>query len=445
MHRTAAFALTVLLVAPTTISHAQGSGSVAGNQRSRNVQIVAHIPGRLTDIEIEQELSRPYAYVSTGGAKGFSIINLKDPAKAYKMYTWQIENPELHQGSALAPTYLKSRGRYYFFNGFQFSRTGPDATLGAVIHDVTGLPDTSKVREVARINTPEIPGGFHETFSYKHSDGRALVFVTTYGSSAYVYDIDKVVSGDMAGALVGKVPNPDSLTPYRWEGYHDFYVGYDPASKQDRFYGAGYIGYYVFDITNLAQPRLLTSIKGVSGTDIAHTITPDPTGRYVVTEFEYTYAPLRLFDLKPRGDSLAANVSRPVGAWTASWKGLPHNHEVRWPYVFVSTYGDEFQVFNMMDPTNPYTVGYHDTSPGPENAGRGNPASPNPVESTFGVDVRNADGLIVTSGSGFWAFKMEGFDGWNGHQWGVPNVSSAQDWDHGPDGAPKPQKVSIAR
>ena len=54
------------------------------------------------------------------------------------------------------------------------------------------------------------------------------------------------------------------------------------------------------------------------------------------------------------------------------------------------------------------------------------------------------DGLIVISDftTGFWAFKMDGFDGWNEHQWGMPNVSSAQDWDNGPDGAPKTQKVS---
>ena len=60
----------------------------------------------------------------------------------------------------------------------------------------------------------------------------------------------------------------------------------------------------------------------------------------------------------------------------------------------------------------------------------------------YGVDIRNADGLIVMSDmhSGFWAFKMEGFDGWNGHDWGMPNISSAQDWDNGPEGAPKPGK-----
>ena len=209
-----------------------------------------------------------------------------------------------------------------------------------------------------------------------------------------------------------------------------------PPAQKDRFRGVR-----IFDITDIKNPKLLTRIFGVAGMDVAHTFTPDPTGRYAVTEFEYTYAPLRVFDLKPGLDGTVKNINRPIGAWTANWQGLPHNHEVRWPYVFVSTYGDEFQVFNFMDPSNPYTVGYFDTSPGAEHVGR-NPNCQGCVESTFGIDVRNADGLIVTSGSGFWAFKMDGFDGWNGHQWGMPNISSAQDWDNGPDGAPKPSKVS---
>jgi hypothetical protein len=61
----------------------------------------------------------------------------------------------------------------------------------------------------------------------------------------------------------------------------------------------------------------------------------------------------------------------------------------------------------------------------------------------FELDVRNADGLIVVSNAntGFWAFHMEGFDGWNGHEYDLPNISSVQDWDNGPDGAPK--RVSV--
>jgi len=48
--------------------------------------------------------------------------------------------------------------------------------------------------------------------------------------------------------------------------------------------------------------------------------------------------------------------------------------------------------------------------------------------------VRNEDGLILISdmSTGFWTFRMDGFQGWNGKQWGVPDVSSAQKWDDSP-------------
>ena len=35
--------------------------------------------------------------------------------------------------------------------------------------------------------------------------------------------------------------------------------------------------------------------------------------------------------------------------------------------------------------------------------------------------------------SGLWLFKMDGFNGWNGQDYGMPNISSVQDCDHGPD------------
>jgi hypothetical protein len=177
-----------------------------------------------------------------------------------------------------------------------------------------------------------------------------------------------------------------------------------------------------------------------------------------VLESEYQYAPLRIIDVKPGLDGAVKTVSRPIAGYTPRWKGEPHNHEMRWPYVFVSGYEDGLYVFNMMDPTNPYTVGYYDTYEGPDGRGKVQGDAeramedrsfvPDPpsagVNGAFGIDVRNADGLIVISdeASGFWALKMDGFDGWNGHQWGMPNVSSAQDWDNGPEGAPKPGKVS---
>ena len=433
-----------------------------GENGSRNVKVISHLPlGRLfstTDIEIEQELSRPYVYVTRRFEEsGFDLLNIKDPARPQILLRWRLENPALHQGTgALAPAYVKINGRYFFIQSYQYASGGPDYDLGASVFDVTGLPDTTKVKEVGRIRAPDTPGGFHEIYAYKHSDGRALIFATTTGAHANVYDIGRFASNPAQG-LVAQIPIPDSLAAGAIAGgrvatYHDFYVGYDPATRQDKFYGAGSGGYYVFDITQLGQPKLITTITGMAGITRGHTFTPDPTGRYAVLETEYQFAPLRMVDLKPGLDGTVKTISRPIGAWTANWKNLVHNHEVRWPYVFTSAYEDGLQIFNMMDPTNPYTVGYYDTFEGPhmsrapydryaaDSVGRGGVNN-----GAFGIDVRNADGLIVISdmSTGFWSFKMEGFDGWNGHQWGMPNISSAQDWDNGPDGAPKPQRVSL--
>src|SRR5260370_2542435 len=118
------------------------------------MKMVAHIPTggpfNANDIDIEQELSRPYVYVSGRSHFGFYIIHIKDLSKARLIYTWTIEQPTLHQGRALNPIYLKVNGRYYFTEAFQFMKDGPDADLGALVFHATGLPDTTKLNEVGR-------------------------------------------------------------------------------------------------------------------------------------------------------------------------------------------------------------------------------------------------------------------------------------------------------
>ena len=120
------------------------------------------------------------------------------------------------------------------------------------------------------------------------------------------------------------------------------------------------------------------------------------------------------------------NINRPLSGWTADYQNLVHNHEVRWPLVFASSYLDGLTIFNLQDPANPQTVGYYDTYIGVRSQDR----CPE-CNGAFGVDIRNADGLILISdmSTGLWTFKMEGFNGWNGEQWGMPDISSAQKWD----------------
>ena len=262
------------------------------------------------------------------------------------------------------------------------------------------LPDPSTVKEVARIREPELPGGFHNIFVYKHSNGRVLLFTTVQGPTAHVYDLGMIVDGEVDKALIAQVPNPNTTGR---RAYHDFYVGYHVESGQDRFYGGGTGGYYVYNVTDLENPELLVTLTGISGVRSGHTFTPTPDGRYVIAETEYQYAPLRIFDLQPALNGAVKNIRRPISAWTADWRHLVHNHEVRWPYVFVSGYLDGLQIFDMSDPKNPSTVAYYDTYLGPPNEDR------YPMfNGAFGVDVRNEDGLIVVSdmSTGFWTFRM---------------------------------------
>jgi hypothetical protein len=404
---------------------------------SDNMEVLGHLPlgPRLSvaDMEVEQELDRPYAYVARMqygpvGPKGLDIISIADPENPELIYEWRIENQDLHLPTGGMDTkHFKWRNRYYAVQSLQFGQGGPDSDLGAVILDVTGLPDPDAVREVARIREPEMPGGFHNIFIYKHSNDRIYLFTTANAPGALVYDLGMIVEGDLENARVGLVPVPESaLGQGGGRGYHDFYVGYHPDTGEDRFYGGGTGGYYIYDVSNVEAPELRITLTGISGVNYGHTFTPSPDGRYVIAETEYQYAPLRIFDLQPALEGERMNINAPLSAWTANWQNLVHNHEVRWPYVFVSGYLDGLQIFNLQDPANPVTVGYYDTYVGPPNTDRYSM-----FNGAFGVDVRNADGLIVVSdmSTGLWTFRMEGFQGWNGEHWGVPDISSAQKWD----------------
>ncbi|MFT4604134.1 MAG: hypothetical protein ACI9W4_000862 [Rhodothermales bacterium] len=434
--RTLALALLAFLLLP----EAQAQESV--KRGSDNIEVIGHIPlGKrltVTDIEMEQELERPFVYVSRaslvdGGPKGVDMIDISDPANPKVLLRWRLEDQDLHTNrGGMDVKYFKWEGRYYIVQSFEFGQGGPNADLGAVIFDVTALPDASGVKEVARLRHPEAPGGFHNIFIYKHSSGRALLLTTTRGGPAHVYDLGRAVSGDLDGALVATVPIPASAAAGgRNTSYHDLYAGFHPDSGQDRFYGGGTGGYYVYDISDLQHPEMLVSLMGVRGVDWGHTFTPSPDGRYAVAEVEYRYAPLRIFDLKPALDGEVTNISNPISAWTQNWKNLVHNHEVRWPFVFTAGYMDGFAVFSLMDPENPVTLGNYDTYTGPES----HDFIPY-INGAFGVDVRNADGLIVVSDmtTGLWTFKMDGFNGWNGNDWGQPDISSVQKWDDPPPG-----------
>ena len=157
----------------------------------------------------------------------------------------------------------------------------------------------------------------------------------------------------------------------------------------------------------------------------------------MIAETEYQYAPLRIFDLQPALDGERTNINRPdlgmdreLGESRAQPRGaLAVRLRVRLPGR-----APDLQPDGSAEPRHPW--GITDTYVGSPN----DPDFRYPMfNGTFGVDVRNEDGLIVVSdmSTGLWTFKMEGFNGWNGEDWGMPDISSVQKWD-----GPRPRPVS---
>ena len=331
---------------------------------SSNIHPVAHIPlggfFRVMDDEIEQDPTRPYAYVSKAHDRpGFTIIDLQDLNNVHLLYQWTIENPALHQGmlGGMDGKYFKLNGRYYYMQSFQLQPGTPDADLGAVIANVTGLPDTSKIKIVARIRCARDAGRLSQ-----HVRLQAL-----RRACAPVHDRrlrhapTSRISPKWSQAATRRVEDrrgPGArhaeTTMLGRSGYHDFYIAYDPATHQDKFYGAGRGGYYVYDVTDIGAAQAPDLDHRVGRYRPGHTFTPTPDGR--VRDHRDRVSVRAAADLRSaaraRGKVQSDHPARSARG-QADWHDLAHNHEVRWPFVFVSGYEDGLQVFSMYDPAQP--------------------------------------------------------------------------------------------
>jgi hypothetical protein len=407
-------------------------GAVAGAQpataktgHSPNVRELSHLElgpfMTVGGIAIEQDLARPYVYVDRWREQaGFDVIDLHDPRSPRVIGRWRLEHPEQHRTSrGETGKYFERHGRYYYVKATEFEAGTLDHDLGAIVFDVT---NPAAPKEVGRIRSPEFADGFVNVAPYQYADGRLLVFAAVRNfvngvlPHAAVYDMDRFLAGDPKQGLVATVPMPNAEPGVR-RGYHDIDVEYDTASKQDRFYGAGNGGFYVFDVSHPESPTLVASLPTINGvpTARAHTIVPTPDGRYVVTQMEVQFSPLMIFDLRALADK-AFGADVPVGAWAADWHDLPHNHKIRWPYVFDAAYEDGLQVVDIRDPRQPRTAGWAYTCNCEHLNGYVDDDHIHGASVFSGameVDVRNADGLIVLSDldTGFWAFRMDGFTG----------------------------------
>lgn len=423
---------------------------------SPNVELVAHLSEweyfEVGGIDLDEDPSRPYVYLHTWkGESGFDVIDVSDPRAPEVIHSWRFERRDEYEiGRGENIEHFVRNGRSYLVVPHETNdEGGVDADLCAVVFDVTDLPDGSKVREVARIREPDTVRGCIFIFPYVHSSGKLYLFLAPDGVAEgamphiKIYDADELLAGAERWGYVGEVPVPLEELPLRPEAvqrqhYHDFFVQYDVESGRDVIYAAGPGGFHIYDVTRPSSPEWLGSLG--EGTLFGHTVVATPDSRYALTTNEMQHMPLRIWDIRPLLDGETTWIrGRPgwLGSWIPDWRDVPHNMEVRWPYVFVASYEDGLQVFEMRDPAHPVTVGWYYTCQCKHLSGFVSDeelSGPSVSNGALDLDVRNRDGLIAVSdvATGVWLFRLNGFDGWKGSDYRVPNLSSVQHWEEGP-------------
>ena len=114
------------------------TGHPVGRPGTPNIEVVSHqpLPGAPfshADIEVEQELNRPFVYIAQRfGASGFYAISIEDERQPEVLYRYVVDDPDLHLGTGCVDIkYAKAEGRYYVIVSCQFGQGGPDFDLGA--------------------------------------------------------------------------------------------------------------------------------------------------------------------------------------------------------------------------------------------------------------------------------------------------------------------------
>lgn len=356
---------------------------------SRNVVLEARLPlgGTAGALFLDQHPDRPYAYVALDAE--VAVVSVQAPADPRVL--GRIGQEPAPRALAL----LETRDRRH---------------LLAVGHD-EGIDwiDVSDPRRPSRGTRTVLPG-VKALFAYHASDGRRILLAAA-GDRAFVID---AAAPSLALFEIG-IPEGARGRHRTMEGV---FALFDLATGTDRVYTSGTGGYSVFDVTGWTGARLVTFVQPAI-VDVGTRAQVSPDGLQLVTTAGYATAPTRIFDLRPALDGSVSTVRTDVGAWTADWRGVARDFQLRWPYLFVASGPAGFHVVNVRNPQEAYTTAFWRTWEGTDEA-----------EGAVSVDVRDHDGLVAVSdaATGLWLLRIEDFRGWDGRGWGVPDLGPAQRW-----------------
>lgn len=212
----------------------------------------------------------------------------------------------------------------------------------------------------------DLPNSITKTYHSNEYFGRAHnIFVDEENGRLYAVGTDTRSGGVIVFDLNDDPDNPTLLSsinlpadPNTLQGYvHDIYVRDHIA-----YASHGYLGYFIWDMTDPTDPILLGS-ENTGGYNHSSWVSED--GSFAIYAEEVPIGrPLGVINLEDIDNnfiSIDHTFKFPLNPNYDN--NRPHNPFIRGNYLFCSYYHDGIQVFDVSDPLNPSTVAYYDTNP----------------------------------------------------------------------------------
>ncbi|MFY8020633.1 MAG: choice-of-anchor B family protein [Bacteroidia bacterium] len=213
------------------------------------------------------------------------------------------------------------------------------------IFDLSYLPDS--VHEVYSSN---VLGKFTHTISIDPESKRLYMCMNSKPSGFSAMDILGLNNPEQPELLAKlEVPSKPNGNPI-FNKVHEMYARHDTV-----YLSCEEAGLFIFDLTNLNNQKLLTSITSYPDQGYNHSSWLDESGRYLMFTDENMGLDIKIFDLK--------NFSEPqfVSQFNSNQLAMPHNAIWVGDFAYVSSYHDGVRIYNIKDPSNPQMAAWYDT------------------------------------------------------------------------------------
>ena len=263
-----------------------------------------------------------------GSTSGTHIFDVTDPVNS--------EQVQFIAGAAVGPAIVHRD--YHDRNGYLYAVSDEGNSTLQII-DIKNLPDTA----IVVYDSNELIKTSHNIFIDEELNKMYACNVRTANSgwsstSLAIFDIEDPVNP--AHILNYEVPGTSS-------GVHDMWVKNDTA-----FLNNGGDGLFVVDFTELTSPQIIGSLTEYPDKGYNHSGWPTADMKtYVMADEDWGYD-MKVLDISNLSNiNVTATFSSEIHA-----NSIPHNQLIKDNYVYVSSYHDGLQVYDISDQQNPFKV-----------------------------------------------------------------------------------------